>query len=807
MASPTEEQYRRAGELYNELVGSTSPDNATQLFNNILAHVLSGASNTDIMVEFRSTYPDISAQTSPLGGITEAAPTQTTQSAPVGDAWQENFNRTKDFYQAGTFIGGTQTAASFQLPDGSINTFALSPDGSVDYTRPIASLTEEQQLDNDYRRLQIAKLMGDLGGGGGSGGAGRTQFESESRLQSAQAAQIEQAIALAAQGGQRLVNIGGMLFDPATGQTIDPSTYGVSRFNADTGRMSSTTDRDLANFQMGPAFDEQRRQFDARLGLDTSAESRMNASAQSDSAIGFGKLGVDRAEFERQVLSNPADVLYRLAAQRGGQSPTDRISMADILNAFRQQPGNINNAVTSKFAPPVAGLPAPRLPVPIVPQPVAPAPTASPYPTSRINPEGQIVNYTDWGAQAAVEDQPETPFNDPAVTATVNDLNDAANAMGGWGAPGTDATEGIREIERAMGLARGGFVQDSRFIVGDQRSGKPTGHEEMVINPTNAPLAVVPNNALGGMSRFAKGKVNKYDEGTMSAGDIRPQELDARPTGGFLNSLEEVGRGAGNAVAGAGVEGISRLIADMQADPAAFGTVAAGNVIRPTSINAQAMPKNWGPMEIQKYQQNVKMENLQTGKRMYDNAIDRADKLSKLAEKTMGDKGMRLSRMADRAYERINELYEYTNALESDIMAPANFRGAVGPEAIKHRIRGKSLTDSMQKALSGEDLTGYATGTGLFDTTPITQPELIDLSRKATSPGGTSVLSGQMPSRFRIPGLQTPTAMQFGSLSGAEKENLRPRLAAEFDSTLEDLMFDIQQRYSTGPSRLARFRG
>ena len=95
----------------------------------------------------------------------------------------------------------------------------------------------------------------------------------------------------------------------------------------------------------------------------------------------------------------------------------------------------------------------------------------------------------------------------------------------------------------------------------------------------------------------------------------------------------------------------------------------------------------------------------------------------------------------------------------------------------------------------------------LFPTGDVTQQQLIDMSRLGTGPGGTSVLSGQMPDRFRIPGLQTPTAMQFNSLSGAERENLRPRLAAEFNSTLEDLMFDIEQRYSTGPSRMAKFRG
>ena len=724
------------------------------------------------------------------------------------------------------------------------------------------------QLDPEAAFNIARKLVSGGIGGADSGGAGRTQFASESRLQNAQAAKIEQEMQRLGMGGSRLTNIGGILYDPDTGQAIDPSNFGVSRFNADTGRLGAMTERDLANFQMGPRFAEEQRQFNQRLGLDALAEERLGKSAAAQAEIGFGNLGIDRGKFISELLSRPSDALARLYMQRGGVSPTEKIEMADLLNSFNKQAQNIS-AATSRFMPstPPTQLAQPPALAQLLQKPVPVSTTPTTAPTSRINSIGQVENYTPWGAQAAVEDDPSTPFDDPYVTSVVNDLNDAANAAGGWGVEGsgTDATEGIREIERAMGLAQGGFVKDSRFIVGDQRSGKPTGHEEMVINPTNAPLAVVPNKALKGMSRFAG---NRYDEGTMSAGDIRPRELEAEPTGGFINSLKEALGGFGDWQAGNREAANSRLAgAGVPMDNPIFNQamgdaqmVAMGNVIRPTSINAAAIPKDWGPMEIQKYQQNIKMENLQTAKVMYENAIDRAERLGKLAEKAQGDRGMRLSRITDKAYSRINDIYQYTKELEDDILAGSRLRGARGSEAITNRTPGRSLTDSMEKALSGEDLTGYAEGTfaastslfqpkltygpeptpyqtdvvaestrlptfkntlfstaqttaptgssgSLFPSSDVTQQQLIDLSRIATGPGGNSVLGGSRPSRFRIPGLQTPTAMQFNSLSGAERENLRPRLAAEFNSTLEDLMFDIEQRYSTSPSRLARFRG
>jgi len=48
------------------------------------------------------------------------------------------------------------------------------------------------------------------------------------------------------------------------------------------------------------------------------------------------------------------------------------------------------------------------------------------------------------------------------------------------------------------GMAEGGYTTSRAFIVGDSPSGKPTGYEEIVVNPTGAPLAVIPSKILYG---------------------------------------------------------------------------------------------------------------------------------------------------------------------------------------------------------------------------------------------------------------------------------------------------------------------
>lgn len=103
-------------------------------------------------------------------------------------------------------------------------------------------------------------------------------------------------------------------------------------------------------------------------------------------------------------------------------------------------------------------------------------------------------------------------------------------------------------------------------------------------------------------------------------------------------------------------------------------------------------------------------------------------------------------------------------------------------------------------------LPNFAEGTlDLFPTEQVEQNKLIGYAQRAAGPGVNAVLQGRDPGNYALPGLPTPTAMGFNRLSGSEKDALNSRLAVEFNSTLEDLMHQISQRYGTNNSRRARF--
>jgi hypothetical protein len=100
-----------------------------------------------------------------------------------------------------------------------------------------------------------------------------------------------------------------------------------------------------------------------------------------------------------------------------------------------------------------------------------------------------------------------------------------SGAMGNFDAP-AENTYGGYGLGDPDAMAYGGATRDPRFIVGDRHDGRPTGTEEMIINPTRAPIQVVPNSRLaayyGGTmpDRFADGTDSRlgmyprYDEGT-----------------------------------------------------------------------------------------------------------------------------------------------------------------------------------------------------------------------------------------------------------------------------------------------------
>jgi hypothetical protein len=61
-------------------------------------------------------------------------------------------------------------------------------------------------------------------------------------------------------------------------------------------------------------------------------------------------------------------------------------------------------------------------------------------------------------------------------------------------------------------MVDGGMTHAGKFIVGDSKSGRPTGYEEMIVNPTGAPIKVVPNSDI---ARYYYGTMTpRYADGT-----------------------------------------------------------------------------------------------------------------------------------------------------------------------------------------------------------------------------------------------------------------------------------------------------
>jgi hypothetical protein len=81
--------------------------------------------------------------------------------------------------------------------------------------------------------------------------------------------------------------------------------------------------------------------------------------------------------------------------------------------------------------------------------------------------------------------------------------------------------------------ATGGFTQEGKFITGDSKSGKPTGNEEMIVNPTNAPIMIIPNDQLdegmGQLPRYAMGTIDMSQQAISGYGSKNADGSDFIP--------------------------------------------------------------------------------------------------------------------------------------------------------------------------------------------------------------------------------------------------------------------------------------
>ncbi len=106
----------------------------------------------------------------------------------------------------------------------------------------------------------------------------------------------------------------------------------------------------------------------------------------------------------------------------------------------------------------------------------------------------------------------------------------------------------------------------------------------------------------------------------------------------------------------------------------------------------------------------------------------------------------------------------------------------------------KKVSKTGAKRLQGGTLASFGGLSRLLTQGPVDQQSLIDLSRTATPPGPAAALAGDPIPAFRT-GAPIPTKIALSKLSSDELESLRPRLATEFNATLEDLLFEVGNRF------------
>lgn len=283
-------------------------------------------------------------------------------------------------------------------------------------------------------------------------------------------------------------------------------------------------DRDRLGFQTGPQFEEEKRQAaaaeadrragitgfvdgaptldrqrfgqtvreqDRRFGFDQSQaaetagfnRARLGEDARqanlSSATQGFqtvanltpqlGRLALDNAGFTRDVLRSPSDYVARAFFQRGGTSPLPQVSQADIINQLRSNIEGFNKTL-SGFNPQVGAYAPPPAYAPPAPQTVTTQATA---PAGFVTGQAQATPAT--AAQTAqVAAAPSNPFAGFAQIAQ-------------------------RQGQQLGQFAHGGFTQDNMVEVGDSKSGKPTGFEEIVIDlPNDGGLMVIPKDRIVG---------------------------------------------------------------------------------------------------------------------------------------------------------------------------------------------------------------------------------------------------------------------------------------------------------------------
>ena len=282
-------------------------------------------------------------------------------------------------------------------------------------------------------------------------------------------------------------------------QQIENQRYGIdvgaetSRYGVDVGAQSNY------NSQLSNIYGNQLQSADSRYG--------------TNAQLALGGLSEDTARTQAaiQYAANPENAVAREYATRalrppvGGQSNGPMYTMPISQTVAAAQGAYQAPPPPQLIPPPIPQAMVPKPPIlppkppPILPKPPAPAPVQQ-APQQQIQyeeywPGGEPTPGYDVGPQGQIELQA------PEIMAGNYWTEETRNPYGTYDENWT----GGLQWQPTPGFAQGGGTRLSQFVVGDPQQGN-RANPEMIYNPTNAPISVMPMSQIPqGVPRFATG--------------------------------------------------------------------------------------------------------------------------------------------------------------------------------------------------------------------------------------------------------------------------------------------------------------
>jgi len=238
----------------------------------------------------------------------------------------------------------------------------------------------------------------------------------------------------------------------------------------------------------------------------------------------------DRAKLASTLLANSGWGRANTALAQGNQITDESLQplaqdlgLREEIRAMRS-PFTYTPIVAPNI-PQFAGMTMPNFQTTAPPKPFNPNPTAtSNTPTSTNFGGGMIQSNVPVGGAT---------YNGQAIAGAWGSGGTPAPSSSGSSGGGEGGSGGGGEGGGGGGMAEGGMTNEEKFIVGDRRDGKPAGTEELIINPTKAPIKVVPNNELP--KYFGGTMPQRYADGT--------DEPTGYALGKYLEQMTLAGRG------------------------------------------------------------------------------------------------------------------------------------------------------------------------------------------------------------------------------------------------------------------------